>query len=337
MVNIKQVALKAGVSPSTVSRVISGNGYVSEETRNKVMRVVREVKYSPNVIAKSLKQGRTNTVALIFPSIQNHMFPDIVRGAEDVARKNGMTIVLCNTNEDQEIEKEYINKLKTRWIDGFIVCSMYPNADHIRELKKEGFPLALAMRHYNDGIDTVSIDHFRAGYDATDYLIKTGCRRIAVALGPRLLNIYKGRLEGYMQALRDHNIAYDSSLLMYESGGVDCFYELTADMIKSGKNIDAIFAMNDSRAIVCIRAILDMGLNIPDDIAVIGIDDITESSLIEPTLTTIKQPFYEIGVAAMQKLLRQINCKENGLRYVSSLEIMNTELMVRASTRRETP
>ena len=146
MTNIKHVATLAGVSASTVSRVLNGKSYVNETTRQKVMEAVQKTNYRPNVLAKSLKMGRSNTICLMVPSIQNLIFPEIARGVEDVARRNGFTVVLCNTDEDAAVEKAYIEKMKTRWIDGFVVCSNIGEADHIRALRVEGFPLVLVNR-----------------------------------------------------------------------------------------------------------------------------------------------------------------------------------------------
>lgn len=134
--------------------------------------------------------GCTNTIALMVPSIKNEIFPIVARGVEDTARKNGFTVILCNTDDDMEIEKDYINKLRTRWIDGFIVCSMLPNSDHIRQLQADGFPVVLAARYYDDSIDAVVIDNYRTAYDAVCCLIKTGHKPIAIVMGRRELSIY---------------------------------------------------------------------------------------------------------------------------------------------------
>ncbi len=206
MTNLKQVATLAGVSASTVSRVLNGKSYVNETTRQKVMEAVQKTNYRPNVLAKSLKMGRSNTICLMVPSIQNLIFPEIARGVEDVARRNGFTVVLCNTDEDAAVEKAYIEKMKTRWIDGFVVCSNIGEADHIRALRVEGFPLVLVNRFEErdiDVLDTVAVDSFQAAYDAVQYLVRTGHRRIALACGREELYFYRERYRGYCQALSD--------------------------------------------------------------------------------------------------------------------------------------
>ena len=253
MTNLKTVAEYAGVSASTVSRVITGKAYVTEQTRQRVLKAIQELNYSPNTLAKGLKMGRTDTIALMVPSIKNQMFPIVARGVEDTARKNGFTVILCNTDENMEIEKQYIQKLKNRWIDGFIVCSMLPNSEHIRQIKTEGFPVVLTSRYYGDAIDAVIIDNYRAAYDAVSYLIKRGHKRIAIALGRRELSLYQKRFDGYIDALKAHNIPIDESLIMNETNGTNSFYHLTQNLLKAvltGCN----FATSDLR-IVVIRAI----------------------------------------------------------------------------------
>lgn len=334
MANIKTVAQHAGVSASTVSRVIAGKTYVKEETRQRVLKAIQELNYIPNALAKGLKMGHTNTIALMVPSIQNQMFPIIARGVEDTARKRGFTVILCNTDENMEIEKEYIIKLKNRWIDGFIVCSMLPNSEHIRQLKADKFPVVLTSRYYGDSIDAVVIDNYRAAYNAVGYLIKRGHKRIAIALGRRELSLYQKRLDGYVDALKANKIPIDERLIMHETNGTNSFYHLTQNLLNSGIIPDAIFATSDPKAIVVIRAIKDWGLQIPDDISVMGFDNIEMSALIDPPLSTVSQPLYDMGVLAAQKLIDLITQKKAKKEPAAPLvDTLKTELIIRKSTR----
>jgi LacI family transcriptional regulator len=334
MINIKTVAQYAGVSSSTVSRVLSGKSYVNENTRQRVLKAVKELNYSPNTLAKGLKIGRTNTIALMVPSIENQMFPIVARGVEDTARKNGFTVILCNTYEDIEVERQYIKKLKNRWTDGFIVCSMLPNSDHIRQLKNEGFPVVLTSRYYNDPIDAVVIDNYSAAYNAVCYLIKRGHKRIAIAMGRKELSLYRKRFEGYIDALKANNIAIDKNLIMYETDGTNSFYNLTKNLIKSGNVPDAVFATSDPKAIVVIRAIRDCGFKIPDDISVLGFDNIEMSALIDPPLSTVAQPFYEMGSLATKKLIKLIEQKGKSKEHADPvIDVLDTNLIIRKSTR----
>lgn len=330
MTNMKKVAEDAGVSVSTVSRVLSGSDCVKEKTRVRVLEAVNRLNYQPNILAKGLKLGYTNTIALMVPSIENQIFPVIARGVEDIARKNGFTVILCNTDEDVNVEKEYINKLKTRLTDGFIVASMLPGSEHIRALCDEGFPIVLTCRYYDDKISAVVIDNYRAAYDAVSYLIKTGHKRIALATGRLELSIYQNRYQGYIDALKDHGLEIEPELIIHETNGTNSFYYLTQKILKEDPAIDAIFASSDPKAIVVMRAIQDLGLKIPDDISVLGFDNIEMSALVEPPLSTVSQPLYEIGALATKKLIEMIKGKGA---VKPSIDFLKTDLIIRKSTR----
>lgn len=339
MTNIKTVAALAGVSPSTVSRVLSGKSYVNAATKEKVMEAIRQTGYSPNALAKSLKMGRSNTICLMVPSIQNLIFPIITQGVEDTARKNGFTVVLCNTDEDSEVEKAYINKMKTRWVDGFIVCAMMPDANHVRRLRSEGFPLVLVNRFEPQDVgvlDIVSVDNFRASSDAVGYLARAGHRRIALALGREELWFYRERYRGYRAALSDNGLAYDDALVMRETSGSDSFYRLTQELMSlpAERRPDAIFCTSDPKAFVVLHALHDLGVRIPEQVSVMGFDNVMLSAMVEPPLSTVGQPLYEMGVAAATNLIRQIRYKEkNGELPPPIRDVMNVDLIVRRSTR----
>lgn len=334
MIGLKDVAQYAGVSASTVSRVLTGKGYVNDRTRKRVMEAARVLDYRPNLLAQGLKMGISNTIALMIPSIQNLIFPDITRGVEDAARRAGYTVVLCNTDEDVEIEKHYINNLRTRLIDGFIVASMVPGTNHIQKLLQECVPVVLVSRSYGDDIDAVIVDNVKAAYEAIGHLIKTGHRKIAIALGRRELPIYADRLKGYRTMLEDSGLPFDESLIICETTGNSSFYSLTMDMLKSGIIPDAIFATSDPKAFVIMRALHDAGLRIPNDISVMGMDNVEMSSLIEPPLSTVSQPLYEMGKLAAQKLFRQIANKDcTGKMAPPRIDVLPTELIIRKSTK----
>ncbi|HYH03383.1 MAG TPA: LacI family DNA-binding transcriptional regulator [Bacillota bacterium] len=330
MINMKKVAEDAGVSVSTVSRVLSGSDCVKEKTRLKVLEAANRLNFQPNILAQGLKLGYTSTIALMVPSIENQIFPVIARGVEDVARKNGFTVILCNTDEDMKVEKEYITKLKTRWIDGFIVASMLPDSDHIRALCAENFPVVLVCRYYDESISAVAIDNYHAAYDAVCHLIKSGHKRIAFASGRLELSFYQKRYQGYLDALKDHGLAVEPKLIMHETNGSQSFYYLTQQLLKEEPGIDAVFASSDPKAIVVMRAIQDLGLRIPEDISVMGFDNIGMSNLVEPPLSTVSQPLYEIGALAAKKLIRMI--KGNGSTK-PVIDFLKTDLIIRKSTR----
>lgn len=333
MVVLKDVAEHAGVSASTVSRVLAGKSYVNEQTRQKVLEAIKLLDYRPNLLAQSLKMGTSTTIALLIPSIQNQMFPDIVRGAEDAARKAGYTVILCNTDEDIDVEKRYIENLRTRLVDGFLVASMTPASQHIRQLREDGCPVVLTSRALGDEIDAVVIDNEEAAYKATNYLVRTGHQRIAIALGRAELPIYQERFSGYKKALEAAGLSFDERLVIHETNGTNSFYSLIHSLLKSGVRPDAVFATSDPKAFVVMRALFDKGLRVPDDVSVIGLDNVEMSALIEPPLSTVGQPLYEIGKLAAQKLFSQIRYKEeHGHLPPPHIDVLPTELIVRRST-----
>jgi LacI family transcriptional regulator len=332
--SLKDVARYTGFSISTISRALSNKSYVKEHTREKVLEAVRLLNYSPNIMARSLKNGRSNTIALFIPSIQNLIYPDLTRGVEDTARKNGYTVILCNTDENMEMEKSYINTLRPRLIDGFIIASMMPHSGYIKQLRKENFPVVLTLRAYDDSIDAVIVDNKQAAYGAVKYLIERGHRKIAIALGNMELNVYSERFKGYRTALEEGGIAFDENFVMRERSTISSFYHITKAMLEKGIIPDSVFATTDAQAITVMRAIYDSGYRIPADISVLSFDNVEISSLVEPPLTTVSQPLYEIGVLAAQKLIYQIQYKEkHGVLDNPMVDVVETNLLVRKSTR----
>ena len=234
------------------------------------------------------------------------------------------------------MEKAYIDKMKTRWIDGFVVCSNIGEADHIRALRVEGFPLVLVNRFEERDInvlDTVAVDSFQAAYDAVQYLVRTGHRRIALAYGREELYFYRERYRGYCQALSDAGLPYEEALVMRESSGVDSFYRLTQEVMRLPQPPDAIFTTSDPKAFVVMHALHDLGLRMPEDVAVIGVDNVSMAPMVEPPLSTISQHLHDMGVAAAKSLIRQIEYKDKyGELPKPQRTIMNSDLIVRRST-----
>ena len=334
MTSLKDVAKYTGISVSTISRVLSNKNYVKEHTRKKVLEAVRLLNYSPNIMAQSLKKGRSNTIALLIPSIQNMIFTEVTRGVEDTARKNGYMVILCNTDESIEIEKSYISTLRPRLIDGFIIASSIPHSIHIQQLRNENFPVVLACRVYDNSIDAVVSNNKTAAYEAVKYLIERGHRKIAITLGDTQLVLYSDRYKGYLQALEENNINLDEKLVIRQRSNISSFYNLTKSMLENGIIPDAVFSTTDAQAITVMRAIFDCGFRVPDDISVVGFDNVEISALVEPPLSTVSQPLYKMGVLAAEKLIYQIDYKEKyGVLDEPLVDIVETNLLIRKSTR----
>lgn len=333
--SIKSIAAAVGVSASTVSRALNGKEYVEEGTRRHICEEAARLHYQPNILAKSLKIGRSNTLCLLVPSIENLIFPTITRGVEDVARKNGFTVVLCNTGEDDAVEREDIEKMKNRCIGGFVLCTGNKNATALRA---EGFPVVLVNRFEQSDIgrlDTVGVDNFEGGYRATRYLLQKGRKRIALACGSDRLYFYKERKRGYLAALDEAKIAFDPALVMEEDEmlGNDSFFQLTKSRMALPDPPDAFFCASDPKAYVVMHALHSLGVEIPARAAVLGFDNVGLSAMVEPPLSTVAQPLYEMGAAAANSLMRQIRYKaENGVLPLPVQRVMDIDLIVRRST-----
>lgn len=332
MVTIKDVAKKADVSISTVSRALSGNVFVKEDTKQKVFKAIEELDYSPDFFAKGLKDRKTGVIGLVIPNINNPIYPMITRGIEDMARKSGYNVILCNTDEKIDNEKEIIGMLKKRWVDGLILASASNDYEYISQIREtNNVPLVLLVRSFKGKFDSVITNNFEASYEAVKYLIERGHREISIMNGDLNVELYRERFEGYKKALIDYGMKFDEEQSFYCSfENKECYFK-TLDLLKNRIDCDAIFATNDLRAIEAIRAIKDAGLKVPDDISVVGFDDIEISSMIDPTLTTVAQPFYEMGEISIKRLLELINYK--GSRPKPKVKVVKSRLIIRNSSR----
>lgn len=331
MVTLKTVAEKAGVSPATVSRVMNSTSgtYVARETREKVLHAIEQLNFVPNSSARSLRNNRTRNIALLVPDICNPAYPPTVQGVEEAARKANYNIILCITQNDLEIEKRYIEKLKSSQVDGFLICSTTAQSSAVYQLKKESIPTVLIARYYEDDIDAVVVDNYDGAYNAVKYLAKTGRKKIAAVSGNLAILLYQQRLQGYKDALNTAGLPVDESLIVYETANKDALFRMIKALIQQNQDIDAIFATSDEKAIIAMRAIGESGYSIPKDIAVVGFDNIGMSKLLNPPLTTIAQPFVEMGRVATQKLIDRIEGTNTG---APVIDVMKTELIIRESS-----
>jgi LacI family transcriptional regulator len=329
MITIKDVAKLAGVSASTVSRAISGNIPVEKETRDKVMQAVEELHYEPNALAKGLKEGKTNTIGLIIPNIGNHLFPPLVKGVEETARKSGYTVILCNTENNLEIEKTYLEKMQKRLVDGFIIATAREKSTHILDMEAEGVPVVLLIRHLGNAVDAVILDNYKGAYEAVSYLLARGRKKIAIINGEQELSLYRERFNGYQEALKKAGETVVPQLVLDDAFGEENGYAVMVGLLRSGQMPDAVFATTDLRAIGAIRAIKDFGYRVPEDIAVIGFDDFEFTKLLSPRLTTVSQPLYDMGKLAVEKL---ITIMDNKNKVTPIIDVMEPTLVLRDST-----
>lgn len=328
MVTLKDVAKLAGVSASTVSRTLSGSSLVDKDTKQRVWKAVKQLGYRPNLLAKGLKEGHTNMIALLIPNIRNPIFPAVTRGVEDKARQRGYTLILGNTDEDPRIERDYIEKLTNHWIDGFILATATTHSTNLEQLNKDHIPIVFMIRSGGSGADAVVADNFGGAYEATKYLISRGHRRIALVNGRNDVELYRHRMNGYIQALKDHGIDVDEQIIVNDADDEEDGYKAMIALLDKGVTIDAVFATSDPKAIGVMKAIKDRGLRIPQDISIMGFDDLPIASAVEPALTTVSQPIYDMGAAAADKLIDIIEGYDH-----SGTTIMPTSLVIRQSVK----
>lgn len=303
-VTIKDIAAMTDVSIGTVSRIINNTekGY-STETRDKVLKAIKESGYTTNEVARGLVTKKTKTIGVIVPDILNPFFPEIVRGAEDGASKRGYSIILCNSDNNPNKEIEYIKLLKSKYVDGIVFCTNLFQ-DNFTEGKRliGDTPIVMTDSFYvEEGQYALRCDDMVGGYIATKYLLSLGHKRIACITGPNNTTSSPERLKGYEKALNEAGIKFDYSLI-YEGnyridGGVKGVEAL------KNKGCTAIFVYNDLMAYGVYKKLFDMGLNIPNDVSIIGYDDITFSQFVYPTLTSINQPSYQMGKDAVNILI----------------------------------
>lgn len=315
--SIKDVAKEAGVSIATVSRVLNDVDVVNEETKKKVMNAIKKLDYRPNIVARSLKTQKTRTIGIVIPDISSQFYPEIVRGAEDVSNIYNYNVILCNTDLDIEKEKEYLRVLREKMVDGIIYMSSSLAPEIISLLENLKLPTVLVETSEKEGTEgtetefcSVTIDNEKAAYEAVDYLIKKGNKNIAfIGVNPKIANASAIRFNGYKKALEENGIKFNEDLVQF--GGlkaIDGSDGISAILKKT--KFDAVFCAGDEIAMGAINTLREDNIKVPEDVDVIGFDNIYTSSIFYPKLTTIEQPTYDMGSVGMRMLIKIINKKE---------------------------
>lgn len=304
--NIKDVAKKAGVSISTVSRVINQSKPVRPKTRDRVMDAIDELAYRPNAIARSLKVKHTQSIGIMVPDIANQYYPEVVRGVEDVANMYDYTILLCNTDMDYDKELRYFTELEEKQVDGLIVMGNLISDTLAQKIKESGIPVVLVGTSHEE-MPSVTINNVMAARDAVNYLIQNGHLRIGMITGKMKDPVMgKARLEGYRTALDGAGIEWQQELVVEGGYRFKSGYEGAVQLLMLNDKPTAIFVSSDEMAIGAMRAILEKGLRIPEDIAIIGFDNIDMAEKVYPSLTTIAQPMYEMGAIGTRLLTKYL-------------------------------
>ena len=323
--SIKDVAAEAGVSATTVSHVLSGNRPVNEETASRVRAVVSRLGYVPASLARSLQAGSTSVIGLLIPDISNAFFASMAKGVEDAAHELGYGVILCNTDFDEAREDHYLGLIRSRFIDGMVyVAGSRPSKQRMESLMGQ-FPIALADEEI-EGFEALfaSADHRSGGRLIGEHLRALGHRRALLLSGPLDLKSSADRAAGFTQAF-DGEVVEMAGDFMENSG----FDLLRASLAGGRASYTAVFAANDLMAFGAIAALREAGLEVPGDVSVAGFDDIRVAALAHPSLTTVRQPAYDVGRTVAAQLLQYVS---RGEVPPASRHILPVELKVRAST-----
>ncbi len=311
---IRDVAERAGVSHQTVSRVINRHHLVSPQTRERVEEAIRELNYVPSPIARGLNSNRTHSIGLVSTNISDHFFAEVAAGAEIEARKHGYYLVIASVEEHAEAdERAYLRLMLERRVEGLMVARprLPISADQVGSPLQ--VPLVAIASSEAPGLTVVDVDNRRGGLDAVSFLLARGHARIATITGPTEWQSSRARLEGYRDALRQAGIALEPSLVEQAPGwGLADGQAAMARLLAREVRFTALFAYSDLIAIGAIRELRANGMRVPEDVSVVGYDDIPVAAFLEPPLTTVSQPMREVGKRAASLLLGAISGGGNG-------------------------
>ncbi len=330
---IKDIANDTGLSVTTVSLVLNGKAYkIPEDTKKRIMESASKLNYRPNQLAVSLVKKRSKTIGLIIPDIGNVFYAHMVKGIEECCREHGRTLVLCNTNDLHERDMEYIHLLTDQGVDG-IIYVMSRESDETAGKESVGLleqlqmPFVLLDRFLTDTDHAeIILDHELGGYLAAKHLAELGHKKIACVTGPVNLADSQRRLKGYARALQEFHIPFDETLVFEGDYTMECGERAVAALMQHG--FTAIFACNDLSAFGVCRQLSKYNRKVPEDISVVGYDDVLYAEMMAVPLTTVRQPVYEMGIESVKQLISQIKRKK----VENKIAVFEPKLMIRSST-----
>lgn len=311
MATIRDVAKMAGVSVATVSRVLNQNGYVNKETEKAVLKSMKELSFEPNPVARGLAGKTMKTISLILPDISNPFFPELARGVEDVAQKHKFNVFLGNSDNLESKEKSYIEIMQKKSIDGLIIVSNTVEEETIKKLQNAKIPVVLLDRPLTGkNCSIVRARNSEGAQMAVKHLLEAGCKKIAHISGPKNINPAYERMLAYTEMTSAHEW-FNPTLI--EEGGFDIQggREAMKRLLRSNPDIDGVFAGNDLMALGALKELLQMGVKVPEQVAICGFDGIQLTEYTEPGITTIAQPIYEMGALATEVLIKKIKGEEH--------------------------
>ncbi|MEG2246285.1 MAG: LacI family DNA-binding transcriptional regulator [Peptostreptococcaceae bacterium] len=308
-VTIKDVAKKAGVSISTVSRVINDSKPVTDEVKQKVLDVIKETGYVPNPLARSLVTKKSQLIGVIIPEVSDSFVSELVNGIEEVAKMYNYDILLANTYSDKDQELKSINLLRAKQVEGIVLMSWKVDEEHLDYIQNCGIPavyVSKTARNYD--VYSVSISNTDATYDMTKYLIDKGHKKIAFIMTSEDDTVLETeRYVGFEKAMKDGNLEINKALVKNAGTTYDYGYEKMKEMLDEGNIPEAVFVTGDEAAIGALNAICDAGYRVPEDISVAGFNDAKIAAIYRPKLTTVHQPLYDMGAVAIRMVIKMID------------------------------
>ncbi len=329
---IKDIARMAEVSTATVSKIVNHKDKnISEATRQRVLAVIKEYNYVPNRVASSMITKKTHSIGLVIPDIANPFFPEIARGVEDIANKYGYHVILCNTDNDLKKEEGYIAMLQEKMVDGIILTASSMRTGDSLDLSRIHVPVITVDRNIEGSKikGKITVDNASGAYEAVTYMLKKGYKRILHLAGPFTSGPSRERYRGYLEAHKDLSIDVSEELFIEGFYTSDWGYRGIKEILDKNIAFDGVFCGNDLIALGAMKALKETGHKIPEDVAIVGFDDIYMTTMIEPKLTTVNQPNYQMGYKAAQMLIdfiedKTVDKKEDILR--------NRDIIIREST-----
>jgi len=328
---LKELAKRLNLSISTISRALRDHPDINEVTKLKVVELARELDYQPNQLALNLLKKRSNYIAVIVPKLSYHLYAQAISGIEAFAEEQGFSIMICQTNESYEREVNYIREFNAIRVAGYIISLASNTRDfsHFQQLVSKEIPVVFFNRDCEDvPASKVVIDNYKAAFEAVEHLKDQGFRRLAFMAGPKHVQISNKRLKGFVDALEQYGLEYNERYILHSDFSQESAIAAARKMIHLPEPPDAILTFSDQMAIGAMLAIKEAGLKVPNDIAVMGFNNEPVDNLIEPSLTSIDQPAYEMGWHAAEMLFDQIN----GQTGEQVLKVLRSEIVIRNST-----
>jgi LacI family transcriptional regulator len=329
-IKMRDIAEKAGVSVVTVSRALNDKQDINRETKNRILKIARELHYTPDGLAKSLVTKKTNSLGIIIPNARDPFYAEVIDGISAESRNRGYSIILCNSHDSSDEELSMIHQLREKRVDGMLIYPLQEDERYIEELKNIPVPFVFLNRH-TDALDCdyVMNDNFYGSFLAVNHLVAKGHKEITYICAKPSASSGHERISGCKEAIQKNGLPPEALHIEICDETIECCYKLVKNLLLKNENISALFVWDDRLAVGARRAIFEAGKQIPDDIAMVGYDDIEISEYLFPSLTTVRQPSYQIGNTATKILLDKIELDDNNK---VRKDILKPELIIRKTT-----